>query len=388
MNKKCVCIITGDKYPEGDAGAIRQDNIARIFLNLDYRVVVIGYGSYTGDEYLDYNEVKYTSVRGKSNNTLVRLINRILADRRYKKKILELSETPEIMVVVDAGVNLFKWCMKYAHDNKIQLLHDSVEWYSPEEYKLGKYDPSYIEKNRLNSKIINPTCKIIAISQFLKDYFSKKGINAIRMPVIMDVKNMSYRIEKKESEVTRFVYAGAPALKDNLREILLGYSNLESGLLKRSEFHIIGINKKTLIDKCLVPEECIAKIENSLVIHGRLPHDETTEWVKECDYSILLRRSDLRYAQAGFPTKVVESMALGTPVVCNISSDLGLYLKDEENTITINYFSIEAVTEAMTRAINENQDDRIKMRKSARVTAEANFDYRNYIEMIHTFIDN
>ena len=50
-------------------------------------------------------------------------------------------------------------------------------------------------------------------------------------------------------------------------------------------------------------------------------------------FDVLLRYSDLRYTKAGFPTKVVESLASATPVITNITSDLEMYLKDGENSV-------------------------------------------------------
>ena len=43
--------------------------------------------------------------------------------------------------------------------------------------------------------------------------------------------------------------------------------------------------------------------------------------VKKADYSIIIRDNNL-VTRAGFPTKFVESVACGTPVICNDNSDL------------------------------------------------------------------
>ena len=45
MNK--AVIVTENSYPEGDAGAVRQHALAKLLLDMNYDVLVIGYGSPT-----------------------------------------------------------------------------------------------------------------------------------------------------------------------------------------------------------------------------------------------------------------------------------------------------------------------------------------------------
>ncbi|MDV2888192.1 hypothetical protein RYX45_23800, partial [Alkalihalophilus pseudofirmus] len=67
----------------------------------------------------------------------------------------------------------------------IQLIHDSVEWYSPEEFSLGKFSPSYIINNKYNTKWIDRNFKVVAISEYLKKHYLSRKIRSIRIPVIM-----------------------------------------------------------------------------------------------------------------------------------------------------------------------------------------------------------
>lgn len=66
---------------------------------------------------------------------------------------------------------------------------------------------------------------------------------------------------------------------------------------------------------------------------------------------MLIRDENLRYAKAGFPTKIVESLACGTPPLCNYSSDLELYLKDRQNSIIANGHTAKDVCEAVKNAL-------------------------------------
>ena len=92
----------------------------------------------------------------------------------------------------------------------------------------------------------------------------------------------------------------------------------------------------------------------------------------------MLRPENARYARAGFPTKVTESLASATPVICNITSDLGMYIEDMNNGIIVKECSAGAVKEAVERALDLDLADRERMCRNARDTAEEFFDYNEY----------
>ena len=57
MNK--AVIVTENSYPEGDAGAVRQHALAKLLLDMNYDVLVIGYGSPTKGNINVYDGVIY-----------------------------------------------------------------------------------------------------------------------------------------------------------------------------------------------------------------------------------------------------------------------------------------------------------------------------------------
>lgn len=210
---------------------------------------------------------------------------------------------------------------------------DSVEWYSPEEFRYGKYDLAYQRKEYTNTKAIDKMWNVIAISRYLEKHFHNRANKVIRIPVIMDVSNIKYRINVESSKKIIFSYTGGPGKKDFLKEIINGFALLDSRELQKIELNIIGVNKEQLIDMCEVDKNAISILGSSLKIHGRVKRDIAMKYIMKSDYSLLIRDENLRYAKAGFPTKIVESLACGTPPLCNYSSDLELYLNDKKNSI-------------------------------------------------------
>lgn len=383
---KNVYIVTGNKYPSGDAGAVRQHAMAQILKEKGYRVTVLGYGESTNGAFKEYEGVKYRSFRPKNRNILIRALGRMLFGSRVVREIKK-CHCADIILVIDILPTAFRKIEKYASKNHTLLVHDSVEWYSPEEYSNGTKNREYRLKEKTNVEIIDSQWRVIAISTYLENYFQQKCENVLRIPVIMDVKKIRPGTVEKTNNVVKFVYAGAPGKKDYLKDIVDGFALLPQEKLVKIELHIVGITKSQLINICGASENSVAKLGQSLILYGRVPREKALEILQNANYSVLLRNPVLRYAQAGFPTKVVESLAAGTPVLCNMSSDLELYLKDGINAVISSGFEPELFCEAIKKAIDIDFDQYAKMRLEARKTAEDCFDYRKYTEQFVDFLE-
>lgn len=70
----------------------------------------------------------------------------------------------------------------------------------------------------------------------------------------------------------------------------------------------------------------------------------------EADFSIFVR-PDRRSSHAGFPTKLAESLAAGTPVITNNTGDIGLYLKDGENGFLLKDGTQKSVKDVLDKLI-------------------------------------
>ncbi|MPT36129.1 MAG: glycosyltransferase family 1 protein [Flavobacterium sp.] len=128
------------------------------------------------------------------------------------------------------------------------------------------------------------------------------------------------------------------------------------------------------------------RCRKSLIIHGRVKRSVVLDYMKQANFTVLLRSTELRYAKAGFPTKVVESLATATPVMCNITSDLGDYLTDGENALLVKSCSEKEFKNTLEKALALSWEQRNELCLNARKTAEANFDYRNFITQFESFI--
>ena len=120
---------------------------------------------------------------------------------------------------------------------------------------------------------------------------------------------------------------------------------------------------------------------------GRKPRDVAMRYAEEADFTVLLRYSNERFAMAGFPKKAVESMSRGTALLCNLSSDLGMYLSDVENCMLSEDCNVESCKNAMKKLLNFTKEDIEKIKVNASKCAENNFDYSLYIELMRQLVN-
>lgn len=383
MDKKLL-FITYSNFPANSAMFVRQFSIAKIYQLLGWDVLVLTRGELNNKEIRYYKGIAYLSV-SSSNSPLGKVLSRSLEMESELKRLLKKNLFNAIHLA-GASTKILKMLKEFHKKNpEVILTHDSVEWYSPEQFKLGVLSMEYRKKNYWMTKGLLEDFNIIAISSYLQDYFTNKGINTVRIPVVMDISNIEHS-KKQPGEKCKIVYAGSPGKKDYLSEIVESCRLLNEEQRKKLKIYIIGVTEKQLISQCGVKVETFSSIKDIISCMGRKSREQVIEELQKADFTILIRPENARYAKAGFPTKIVESLATGTPVICNITSDLGEYLIDGENSLIIKERTIKEISEVFIRAISLDENKKIEMSYQARKTAENNFDYKLYVNSLEKFL--
>lgn len=377
-------IVTYYRYPQGDAGAVRQHSFAKLLTLLGYDVTVIGMGDADGGKVNTYDGISFVSFR--HSGTLARVQNILKYKAELKSFLDKRTKAPDVILFVGAPYPALRYLKSYAKKNGVTLVHDSVEWYSPEEFRLGAKSPSYIEKNLLNTKWIDSSFRVIGISQLLEKHFASRGCKTARIPVILDVQKQDCT-KQTDPDKTVLLYAGSPGLKDCLKNMLEGCALLSEHDLEKLEIRLLGITKEQLA-ACDVGSDTIEKLAGSLQAMGRQPRETVLQQLQQADFTMLLRHAHLRYAQAGFPTKVAESLASATPVICNLSSDLAMYLQDSENALLCADNTPEAFAQTVSRALTLSAAQKQAMCFHARRTAEESFDYCAYTAVLRGLLSD
>lgn len=96
----------------------------------------------------------------------------------------------------------------------------------------------------LNRFLIDRSCRVIAISQYLTDHFSRKKIPCVNIPVVVSDEDLV--AEKHLTAKVNFVYAGQAGKKDYLYVVLAAMMLLTEKERTRFTFHIVGCSREQL----------------------------------------------------------------------------------------------------------------------------------------------
>lgn len=378
---------TVNRFANDDAVATRVFTFCKILNELGKEVLVISLDEIEARKIHVYKGINFITLRSSSNGIAARISNIIFHRIRLKKTLENLSQSLEIegLFFYDIPPPSIYFLKKYAKQKNIKIFHDSVEWYSPQQFKWGKFALPYVFKNLLNKYFIDRQISVFAVSNYLNKYFQSRGIHSIHMPIMVDKEEIKFE-KSILTKKLKLIYAGAPGKKDYLKVIVEGLAKLQKEELESVELHILGINENQLVETCGIRENTISKCGQSLIAVGRVSRSEVLKFLQTANFTVLLRSSELRYAKAGFPSKVVESLATGTPIICNLTSDLGDYLINGENSIIVNSCSSDDFASSLRKALCLSFEKKKELCYKARETAVKHFDYRNYLEQFNSFL--
>ena len=377
---KKLLIITDLSFPQGSAMASRIKSFCYLFNDIGYDVHVIS-GKLEGENVIynkTINEDAYSYEIVKSNRSY--RMQSYFGNENLTKVVDEYLKVNVVDLVFMTSLNanfvkVFNILKKY---NK-KIILEQCEWYDPSSFTLGKYDFRYLRFiNNIKKEYIKVD-GVISISRLLNDYYLNKKCKTIRIPSILNIDNKPCNFETKNNKIN-LVYTGNASKSKELIEPILIALNSKNEYYDKFEFNIYGLNKKQLFDK--VSDKSL--IKDNIIAHGNVVQDKIEGILLEADYQIFIR-PNRRSSNAGFPTKLAESMAVGTPVISNDTGDICLYLKDGVNGYVCKGINPQDICDVFDRIIKE--ENYCDLRKNARKTAEDYFDYKKYTNVMKDFID-
>ena len=325
-----VAYVGNIKFPEGSASSQRIFGVTKVIALCGFNVCVGAGSESEGKSVFVDNGYTYHGKKisfGITGDTLENIGSKLaklkhLLFNAGKKTVdwLEQKESKPAAVIY-YGVNasyvrrLRKWC----DTNNIPFIVDVVEWYDPRH--LGGHLSILNIENKYALKYLIPKSDgIIAISKYLENHFSRYNNNVVRVPIIdnapVDIKRQS----PKWDDQIKLTYAGdsGGGRKDLLNVIIEEVAQRE----KRFRLDIYGITERNLDQFEIYQRLPELRKAPNVKAHGRVSRELVVEALKQSHFIPLLRENK-KYAQAGFPTKMVEAMGLGVPLIANVTGDIG-----------------------------------------------------------------
>jgi len=378
-NKKgTVLCLTFNNFSSKDAGSVRLLAMVKALVKSEYNIKIISMEKSIPNGWQQLEDgIFHMSVRNTINGRFS-LLKSYLKFNSYVNREIDGIDDLKAVIIFNT--------MFYVFDNRmlkklnVPLIYDSTEWYNACEFRQGIFSPEYISNSIIVKHKMRKPWRIIAISRFLEDHYKKKGLYTKRIPAVMDVSAFPY-VEYIPNEKLKVIYAGSPGKKDALYMIIQGLHSLPSVVKNRFEFRIIGITREQFIDQNSMPE-----ISENVTFIGRIPREQVIEELLTADFTTFMRDGKLRFINAGFPSKLAESMSMGVPVITNLTSDLSEYLVNGENSVVVKEFSSEEYARAIGAIAGMSADKLVKMHKAAKETAIKYFDASNYVNDLEDLI--
>lgn len=387
------------RFPDGDAAAARVLGIGKMLRASGYEVEFLGWepqGRPTdleADGLYRYQGFLYHSMGDLQEGTAspLRRIFRFLCTGQQTLKWLRAADLSKVDAIIayHGGIGFLLPLQQFCQRRKIRLLFDCTEWYDPSSLPGGRLGPAAMD-SELRMRLGYPMLgRGIVISSYLYARYAAKGCDLALIPPTVDLADEKWDRALPTltpEEPLRIVYAGIPGKKDVLLNAMLGLAILRK-MGVEVVFDVIGPSEAEIFT-LLGPhaDDVYPVIRDMLRLHGRIPQDKVPSKVSQSHFSLLMRPKK-RYARAGFPTKFVESMAAGVPVLTNAIGDTSKYLKDGINGILLRDCSTKAFVEAILDARSIDAKKYLEMRNASLLTARQYFDYRVHLSTQATLVN-
>lgn len=354
--------------PEVNAAGKRVFGNALILEKIGYKVILIGKRQ---EQPIDINPTQYSKgiVFYAFPNTNLANASAYLS---YIKKIIHREGKPCIILRYGTpGLAYFDYRLAaYCRRENIKVVADVVDWLPASGnsllFNLVKGIDTFLEKAIFNKY----SDGIIAISSYLENYYKKYGCKTVVIPPVVS----NYMENRTNNKSLKLVYAGVPfRLGRVVKKPSEAKDRLDLAVKAVTEAANRGVN--VVLEVYGITEEqyltaypehqCFLRDNNNaraVIFYGRKDMNEVQEMVNKADFTILLRDKN-RATMAGFPTKVVESLSCGTPVITTKTSDLEKYINNGENGFFVDINDETQLADEMLSILSIDRDKINRMKK-------------------------
>ena len=376
-------------FPEGGAAARRILGNAKALVAAGYQVVIVSgqRPSMAGTDVELAPHIRCVSVNERDAEHLpniLRYARYALMGSRSRQWLDAQDELPRAIILYSGYSPYLLQFTGWARRSGVALLFDAVEWYAaptPLRFLLSPY----LWNSEFAMRVLIPRLDgVIAISRALEHYYRKRGVLTTRVPPLIDPAEFAASAPAVDPDgCMRLVYSGTPGRKDLIDIIIEAVISCDDGS-GRLRLEIVGPSAEELRNRAPLRRRG-GVIPDCLVAHGQVSHGRSMEIVGQADFTIFLRHPN-RVSTHGFPTKFVESCAVGTPVIANITSDLEDHLRDGETGLVCPVPTQAGIEATLARALVLHRENPGGLRKAVRNEAERAFGLKNFTAAISDLV--
>jgi glycosyltransferase involved in cell wall biosynthesis len=301
-----------------------------------------------------------------------------------------IQAPPQSLAAVIAYVPYYfeaRGLLRYCTEHAIPLVVCCCEWQPARYAPLGFLGPRYWEQEACMRRLYRRIGHVLTWTTYLERHFLRQQCHVLTVPPLIDPEDPEAAAVRANfqprADVLRLNFAGIPT-RDRLDLILRGLT-----ALRREGLPVVmtclGFSRETLVRCAGAALVDGAEREGGLVCLGRVDQADVAARLAAADFGLLLRKRE-RWSAACFPSRVTEYLSLGVPMLCNVTSDLGSYLRDGREALVVEEVSEKAFVAAVRRAWSLSHQARASMRQAAWRRARESFSYRRYAGPLGRFM--
>lgn len=372
---KTIVYIGNFSFPSENSAGIRVLNNGYLLRSLGYEVMYIGLSK----ELDKFKNLKSTCKTYDNFKYFAFPYPKGIKDWLYFSTQLKevkglLKEVKPFSVIAYGSIsNVFfalllgLWCKS----SKIKFITDCVDWLSGGSggmlFRIGKRVDTELQKRYVNASGDG----VIAVSSFLAEYYKKKGCKTLVVPPLSKntVKICSNKYVIKDKTI-KLIYAGFPFptgrrvkdtsfFKDRIDISIELLSNLKA---REFSFDIFGLTQSDYLRN--VPEHTLLleTLGEKIRFHGVVSNGDVVCNVSKSDYFFLFRDNN-RMTNSGFPSKIVEAVSIGIPVITTHTSDLSKYIQEGKNGYIFSTTNLRKNTEELNEIFDKHFDEYERMKE-------------------------
>lgn len=396
--KKVVLYIGNFFYPCGNAAGKRVFGNIKALQKAGYETACLSFSKTTAK--IEERSFDGTHVFEIPYRTGLRRMCNYAPYHAFLLILDELKKQYQIHAVVmygslgNSGFNIM--VIQYCKKNGIKVVFDLVDWFDqPSKNNFLRYLAKKRDLIRLEKRVI-PACDAwIVISTFLKAIIPDQNRAIVIPPLAAEIPST---LTYCDNEITTFAYASfvtdknrpVSEWKDRIDTILDVFYDIAT-IFNRKDFFVkfIGFEKEALLDMftCELRGNYEHKLEilsDNIIFLGPRKNEDVTEEIRSSDFTILIRDSKIS-TNAGFATKISESVSLGVPVLVNDTSDVSLYIKNDVNGYILPPpTDLEGIENVLLRCMDMSFEEKSNLKNT---TFECKtFYFESYADQIATLL--
>ena len=229
---------------------------------------------------------------------------------------------------------------------------------------LGAIEGKYYRLKKVYNKKIS---YIITPSNFYKQKLVEDGIDEKKIKVIYNFIDVNkYNLEKKDNGYG--LYLGRLSKEKGILNLIEAFSKLQD-----KKLYLAGDGPERERIEKIIKER---KLEENIKLLGYLSQDEVKKYIKNARFIVV---PSIWYENC--PYSILETQAIGKPVIGASIGGIPELVKDKENGLTYNYYSIDEL-ETKMKLLFENKKLAEKYGKNAKEYAQKFYNKENYYNRI------